>query len=194
MTDDPLIVLRRAIAVHDSLTVARIGHALGGALALAYHVGEARATQDIDLNVSLAKERAAEALAALPDDVPWHASHVEAIQRDGQVRIMWPVEQGPPVPLDLFFDEHDLHTRAVRRSLWVEMLDTEVPILTATDLTVFKALYNRSKDWVDIESMLEESPPSLDVDEAVAWLSDIVGPDDGRITRLRTLATEVGGR
>lgn len=190
MTNDPLVVLRRAIAVHESLSDARFGNALGGALALAYHVGEARATQDIDLNVSLPKERAEDALTALPADVPWDHSHVEAIRSDGQARIMWAVELGPPVPLDLFFDEHALHTQAVRRALWVEMLDTEVPILTATDLVTFKTLYNRSKDWVDIESILEESPPSLDVEESITWLSEIVGPDDSRLTRLQSLATD----
>lgn len=190
MASDPLIVLRRAIAVHESLTTARIGHALGGALALAYHVGEARATQDIDLNVSLPRDRAAEAMTALPAEVPWEERHVEAVHREGQVRIMWPADQGPPIPLDLFFDEHEFHTRAVRRALWVEMLDTDVPILTATDLAFFKALYSRSKDWVDIESMLEESPPSLDLAETIRWLSEIIGADDARVARLRTLADD----
>ena len=186
--NDPLVVLHRAIAVHRSLTAAGISSALGGALALAYHVGEARATQDIDLNVSLPRDRAEEALTALPDDVPWTAADLAAIAKDGQVRIMWPVETGPPVPLDLFFEEHELHARAVKRALWVEMLDTDVPILTATDLSVFKALYDRSKDWVDIESMIDESPPSFDVHEALRWLAELLGPDDTRLDRLRALA------
>jgi Nucleotidyl transferase AbiEii toxin, Type IV TA system len=186
--NDPLVVLHRAISVHRALTAAGIGNALGGALALAYHVGEARATQDIDLNVFLPRDRAEEALRVLPDDVPWDSTHLETIAKDGQVRIMWPVETGPPVPLDLFFAEHELHQAAGQRAVWVEMLDTDVPILTATDLTVFKALFDRSKDWVDIESMVEESPPSLDLDEVLSWMSQIVGPDDSRLDRLRELA------
>lgn len=62
--------------------------------------------------------------------------------------------------------------------------------MDATDLTVFKARFGRSKDWVDIESMLEEAPPSLDLVEAVSWLTDIMGGDDPRGDRLRSLSSE----
>lgn len=183
---DPLIVLRRTVAVHASLE--GIDHAIGGALALAYHVRDARATQDIYLNVSVPKERAAEALRRLPSDVPYDEESLRLIGRDGQVRLMWPAPDGPPIPLDLFFAEHAFHYLVSRRALWVPMLDTRVPILTATDLAVFKVLFDRSKDWVDLEEIIAEAPPSWDLEEAVRWIAQIVGPGDGRIDRLRGLA------
>ncbi len=61
-----------------------------------------------------------------------------------------------------------------------------MPILSAIDLTVFKLLFDRDKDWGDVESMLRFG--KVDVPEVRRWLSDIVGPDDQRLARLdRTL-------
>lgn len=165
-----------------------IGHAIGGALALAYHVGEARATQDVDLNVALPRAECRRALESLPTDCPWGAGDVAAIERDGQVRLRWPVGSGPPMPLDLFFAEHEFHGVAQDRVVYVKMLDADVPILTATDLIVFKALFDRPKDWVDIAEMLTEDPPSLDRAEAVTWVGRIVGDDDPRTRRLADLS------
>ena len=72
------------------------------------------------------------------------------------------------------------------RALWVPMLDAEVPILSATDLTVFKARFDRPKDWIDIGEMASYGAPSLDLDEAARWVGEIVG-DDPRVERLLEL-------
>ncbi len=60
-----------------------------------------------------------------------------------------------------------------------------VPVLSATDLTVFKAIFDRTKDWADIEEMVEFGSP--DLAEAVSWLETIVGSDDPRTCKLRDL-------
>lgn len=187
---DPLIVLRRAIACHQTLTRAGISNAIGGALSLAYHVTEPRATQDIDLNITLPKESARFALTALPSEVPWGSQHLEAIARDGQVRILWPVAVGPPMPLDLFFAEHEFHQVAATRTITVPMLDAQVAILSATDLVVFKTLLDGRQGWADIEEVLRWSPPSFDLAEALRWTIEILGPRDARVRQLRSLAAE----
>jgi len=183
---DYVVVLRRAIDVHRRLADDGIRTVIGGALALAYHVEEGRSTQDVDLNVLLPKEEARRVLELLPDDVDWNDTHLAAIARDGQVRVMWDVETPPPMPLDLFFAEHEFHMVVTDRALWVPMLDAEVPILSATDLTVFKARFDRPKDWVDIGEMASYGAPSLDLDEAARWVEEIVG-DDPRVERLLAL-------
>ena len=63
------------------------------------------------------------------------------------------------------------------------MLDAMVPIISATDLTIFKALYSRGKDWVDIEELLRYG--TVDLVEVARWLTDLVGEDDPRLSRLR---------
>lgn len=180
------LVLRRTIEVHRAL--GDIPHAVGGALALAYHVRNPRATLDIDLNVSVVSAEAESVLERLPDGVLIGESDRQAIARDAQVRLWWPTDEAFRMPLDLFFAEHEFHYLVSQRALWVPMLDTQVPILTAADLTVFKVLFDRSKDWVDIEEIIAEDPPSWDLEEAARWLTQIIGPEDTRIARLRELA------
>lgn len=186
------LVLERTVAVVQAMDTQGIPTAIGGALALGYHIEEPRGTRDIDLNIAADKSRAAEVLRNLPPDVPWNDDHRSAIDRDGQARIMWPVPAADvaPIPLDLFFAEHELHRQAIARAITVPMLDTQVRILTATDLVVFKALYDRGKDWVDIQYVVDYDPPSFRQAEAVDWVGRIVGFDDPRTTRLAKLRPE----
>lgn len=181
------LVLLRTIDVHQRLLSAGIDNAVGGALALGYHVDEPRATRDIDLNISLPASRALDALNVLPPDVPWDSGTVDLIRRDDQVRLWWPADDGPDIPLDLFFAADQLHDEVRRRAVSVPMLDTTVKVLSATDLTVFKALFDRPKDWLDIQAMLDAHDSSVDLDDVIGWVSSIVGSDDQRIARLRGL-------
>jgi hypothetical protein len=186
-----LVVPQRAVETGARLEAAGIPYALGGALSLAYHVADPRSTQDIDLNVAVDKADATAVLNVLPPDVPWTHDHVVAIGLDGQTRIMWPVEGDPtPIPLDLFFAEHALHRQAIARAITVPMLDAQVRIMTATDLVVFKALYDRGKDWVDIQYVVDYDPPSFRQPEAVDWVGRIVGFDDPRTRRLAKMRQE----
>jgi hypothetical protein len=50
---------------------------------------------------------------------------------------------------------------------------------------VFKAMFDRTKDWADIEAMLEMR--ALDIDEALRWLSEMAGPKSRQYERLATL-------
>ena len=81
---------------------------------------------------------------------------------------MWPVEGEDDLPLDLFFSAGEFHEVVRGRTELVPMMDSQIRILLATDLTVFKALFNRSKDWPDIESMLTAHDSSVDLDEAIS--------------------------
>jgi len=183
----PLIVLERAIALHSAFDAAGIPHAFGGALALAYHVDEPRGTRDIDVNVSVDVDQAERVFAALPTGLPWSTRDVVRVREDGQVRLLWPVEDSPapPIPVDLFLPQHDLHRVVATRTELVSMLDAQVSIICATDLVIFKLLFDRGKDWGDVESMLRFG--KVDVQEVIRWLNDIVGPDDARLDRLTDL-------
>jgi hypothetical protein len=67
-----------------------------------------------------------------------------------------------------------------------------IPVITATDLTVFKTLFDRTKDWADIESMLQAG--AVDVPEARRWVETILGDDHHGAIRLARLAEEVRSR
>jgi len=169
-----------AVALRDRLERARIPYAFGGALALAYHIEEPRGTRDIDVNIFVRAIDARSVLEQLPSEVHWTDQDVEEIARDGQVRVFW-----DETPVDLFFVTHRFHESAATHIEIVPFDDTSIPILSANDLAVFKAFFDRTRDWADIEAML--AAESLDVHVVLGWLVDLLRPDDHRITRLRAL-------
>lgn len=58
-------------------------------------------------------------------------------------------------------------------------------MLCAEDLAVFKALFDRPKDWVDIATMVDAG--SLDGEVAASRLERLL-PGDDRVDRLRRSA------
>lgn len=176
------VLLKRLQSVHAALREAGFDHAVGGALALAVHV-EPRFTADIVLNVTADAQRPGGLLSALPNDLDVPAEAAADLKRDGQTRLWW---RTPDTALDLFLPQHPTyHHLVVERALPVDFLGAGIKVITPTDLVVFKALFNRSKDWVDIEALITHSTP--DLVEALRWLSEFLPEGDSRITRLRTL-------
>jgi hypothetical protein len=173
----------KVVAVDRAL--AGIPHAFGGALALAYAVDEPRATADIDLNVFVAVDGVAEVFAVLPVEVGRGPDDLRAATQDGQVRLDW---QG--TPLDLFFNVHPFHEMVGRRTRLVPFADTEIAVLDPTDLVVFKAFFSRSKDWVDIESVI--ATHSADNDDALRWVQRLLGEDSPAFRRLTDLVANPG--
>lgn len=167
----------KVLALHRALAARGIPHAVGGAIALAYAVDEARATHDVDINVFVSTDRAEEVLEALPAGVRVRAQDRETLSRDGQVRLRWAEN-----PVDLFLSTVAFHDTAATRTRTVPFERGSIPILSATDLTVCKALYGRGKDWVDIEAMRDAR--SVDSDEALRWVADMLGADHPHYRRL----------
>jgi hypothetical protein len=167
----------KILAIHEQLTRAKTPHAFGGALALAYYA-EPRATIDIDLNLfvspsgypSVERELA---LLGIGD-----SAELKIVERDGQCRLHW-----GNTPIDLFFAYDELHEamRAAIRS--VPFGERRIPILAPEHLLVCKAIFNRPKDWLDIEQMLV-GVEELDVVEVRMWLDRVVGADDPRRQRF----------
>jgi hypothetical protein len=172
---------QKIVAIHERLRHAGIPHAFGGALALAYYA-EPRATIDIDVNVFVAPAEypaVADALAALGvgDGVD-----PSLVLRDGQCRLRW-----GETPIDLFFAYDALH-EAMRQTIRSEPFGkARIPVLSPEHLLVCKAVFNRPKDWLDIEQMLV-CVEELDADEVRMWLERIVGPGDPRSERFEVLA------
>ena len=140
----------KALAVDIALTEAGTPHAFGGALALAFHIAEPRGTRDIDINVFVPANDARTVLGILPTEVQWTDHDVEEVERNGQVRVFW-----DDTPLDLFFVTHPFHENAASHVESVPFAGREIPILAADDLAVFKAFFDRTKDWADIEAMID---------------------------------------
>jgi hypothetical protein len=167
----------KVVAIDRALTDAKVPHAIGGAIALAYYA-EPRATVDVDVNVFVVTERWPDvkaALAPLGVDVDLDES---ALARDGQVRLWWDDNA-----VDLFFSYDPFHEEMERTTRRVPFAGTRIPILAPEHLAICKAIFDRPKDWLDIEAMLIVSEP-IDVSAIESWLTRMVGPDDRRLTKL----------
>jgi hypothetical protein len=177
-----LTLAQRVLAIEGALS--DVPHAFGGALALAYYA-EPRATIDIDLNVFVPAERFSEVaeplvqLGAAADD----PSIAALVRRDGQVRVMWDA-----TPIDLFFSYDAFHDAAGAARHLVPFGDGTIPILAADHLIVCKAVFNRPKDWVDVDSMLA-AETNIDAAEVLRWVARITGDEDPRYNRIAAVLT-----
>jgi hypothetical protein len=177
-------ILDVVVALHEGLEGARVPHAFGGAFALLWCTGEPRGTVDIDLNVFVAVHESARVLAALPEAIEVTADDLAAIVQTGQRRLYY--EQ---IPVDLFFDTTGFHADLGLHVARHRLAERDLPFLGCNDLAVFKAFFNRRKDWADLEAMALAG--HLDVAYVTGVLAEYLGPDDERITELHQLRDEI---
>jgi hypothetical protein len=170
----------KIVALHEALDRARVPHAFGGALALAWCTERARGTIDVDVNLFVRPEQATAVLQELPPGVVWTGDDAARIGRDGQARLWWDA-----TPVDLFFSTTDFHDRIASRVRNEPFLGVDIPFLACRDLAVFKAFFDRTRDWADLEEMAAAG--SLDVEAVLGVLASYLGGDDPRVERLRTL-------
>jgi hypothetical protein len=179
MTEGPSLA-DKIVAIHQALDTAHLPHAFGGALALAWCTQRARGTIDIDVNVFIPAERTADLIAALPVDVTSPDDAVAQLETDGQARLWW-----DHTPVDVFLDTTPFHADVGERIRREPFAGHDVPFLACRDVAVFKAFFDRTKDWADLEEM--QAAGTLDVEAVAGVLVHYLGTDDPRIARLLSL-------
>jgi len=170
----------KVVALDEALARAKIDHAFGGALALAYYA-EPRATVDVDINVFVPPEDHEEVFAALAPLGVRRPEDADRLERDGQSRWRW-----GPNPVDLFFAHDPIHAAMKRDVRKVPFGDVRIPILSPEHLIVCKVLFDRPKDWLDIEQILI-TEVELDLGEVDSWLEKALSSSDPRRERLAEL-------
>jgi len=168
------------LAVVDALDSAGIPNAIGGSLAMAA-LGYVRATADGDVNVFVpmdATDAAWSALAAAGLTADPSGGVVRAAERgDGEVHV-------DGIRVDLFFDSIPLHAEAARRTSSVTVGGRTLRFLSAPDLVVLKAMFNRAKDWVDIERLVAVLGADFDRSYCRRQLVAHVGDQDPAVAQL----------
>jgi hypothetical protein len=177
------VLADRLLAIHRALDRAELPHAYGGAIALAYCTEEPRGTRDLDINVFVQPEESRRVLSSLPEGVQVGDDDVEAATTNGQVRVWW-----DDTPIDLFFDTHAYHRHAALGVRTVPFESADIPVLDCDALTVFKAFFNRTRHWADIEAMAEAG--ALDGGDAAAWVRHLLGADSAPAVRLQQILTK----
>jgi hypothetical protein len=186
VTFDDTHLATKVTLIAETLAAAELPHALGGAIAFAYY-GEPRVTIDVDVNVFVRPDRAAEVFARLaPLGVTSHETALVETNRDGQVRLHW-----GRTPVDVFFAYDEFHDHAATRVRRVPFADVTIPILAPEDLLVCKTVFDRRKDWIDIDQILAMTAGELDVDDVRRWVTRILGADDDRLRKLNAAIAQI---
>ena len=177
-------ILDAIVELHDGLNAAGIHHAFGGAFALLWCTGEPRTTIDIDLNIFVPPSDTHQMLDALPEEIVATDEEVSKLMTVGQCRLMF-----DGISVDIFLNTTPFHDDLRLHIKEHVLADRKLPFLGCNDLAVFKAFFNRRKDWADIEEMLRAE--RLDVSYVTGVLSEYLGPDDDRIRELLAIRDEV---
>lgn len=171
----------RIVAAHEMLDSMGVAHQFGGAIALAWYRNP-RATTDVDLNVTVPPEDADPVLGALTHlGVSLSPADRALIKRDGQARLDWEGSY-----LDLFFATFELHREMADRSRQVSFGPVQIPILSPEHLIVCKVVFDRPKDWLDVEEMIGWGT-TIDAGEVLGWVREILGEESEQYARLAAL-------
>jgi hypothetical protein len=145
----------QVISVDTALTTAGLPHAFGGALALGYCTADPRGTADIE------------------------PSQRKRLNDIGEGRAML-----SRTPIDIFTSVSDFHSEVEGRVVRRNFAGVQIPFVRCSDLAVFKAMFDRTKDWADIEAMIDAA--TIDPDAVAEQLESLLG-EDSRADRLRNL-------
>ncbi len=176
----------RIVAAHEMLDAIGLPHQFGGAVALAWYRNP-RATTDVDLNVTVAPKDADPVLGALAHlGVTATPADRALIERDGQARLDWDGSY-----LDLFFATFELHQEMAERSRLVDFGPVQIPILSPEHLIVCKVVFDRPKDWLDVEEMIAWGT-AIDAVETLGWIGEILGEGSEQYARLAARLERAG--
>lgn len=174
--------------IADALEAAGLPYAVGGALALAI-AGVPRGTIDVDVNVFVEEDGVPEAirvLAALGIEID--ASTALARGRsEGMFVGRW-----DGMRIDVFLPSIPFSHEAARTRIRItDATGWSGWFLCAEALTVFKLLFFRGKDIVDLERLVAVRP-ELDHAYVRRWIVDMMGEDDERTERWDAIVAQFG--
>jgi hypothetical protein len=167
----------KVLAVDQTLTNAGIPHAMGGAIAVAYY-GEPQMTINIDVNVFASTECLPQIEHVLRPLGVDSAHDAQRLFESDQVRLRW---DRNPIHLVFHHDALDQEVPAAIRQ--VPLAYSTIPIVSPEHLVIRKAMFGRTRDWLDIEAILVAKTP-LDLEEIRRWLVRLASSDDPSLARL----------
>lgn len=165
------VLVARALERHS------IPYALGGALAYG-QFAVPRATNDVDVNVFLEPEALSPLFSALQEV---GASFDEARCRSEAASEGWFSVQLGAMHVDVFVPSIEFSWEAQRRRVRRPLGDFEPWFLSAESLCVFKLLFFRGKDLVDLERLVATQQRNLDLAWVRKNIVEMMGEGDPRV-------------
>ena len=146
-------------------------------------------TSDADINVFVSVAEADRVMEAMAyAGVATSTAKTAESRAREQVRLLF-----DGTYIDLFFALHAFHESCQQRAVRMPFDAGYFPVLSAEDLVVFKVLFNRPKDWFDIESVLATQGARFDGAYVLTWLDSMVGSQDSARMRFAGLLTQRSG-
>jgi hypothetical protein len=175
-----------ALQLACKLEERKVDYALGGALALGFW-GQPRGTIDVDLNLFLPQDKPSEVIWCLQEiGCEVIASKaVHSIREHGFCYATY-----ASCRIDVFVSSSPIYEKARARRRRVHLGDQEVSVLDAETLTVFKMMFFRAQDILDIRKILKAQRSHLDHAWIREQLVEMFGPRDSRVIRWDELVSE----
>jgi hypothetical protein len=156
-----------------------IPYAFGGAVALSAW-SEPRATVDVDLNVWIDEQRYGE----LFDTLEQAGAEVDREAGARRARAMGMIDaRVAGYRLDIFVPSVQFYDEALARRQRVRIAGHDTWVLSPECLAVFKLLFFRGKDIVDLQRLVEIQGDQLDVGFVRRHVAAMMGEDDVRVDR-----------
>ena len=184
---EPSDPLDAAFKLGEVLEKFGVSYAIGGALA--YGVwGIPRSTVDVDVNVFIEEEEASslwEALESLGIAVDSDQARAESSSR-GMFVVRWGLYR-----IDVFLPSIDFSWEALRTRVERTIEDRRAWFLSAEAVAVFKLLFFRPKDIIDLRGLLAVQGDDIDTSYVRRWMVEMMGEDDERVVRWDELVGQV---
>jgi len=182
---DPMAV---ALRLAGALDRARVTYAIGGALAYGLW-GDPRGTRDVDLNLFVEEQELGSALEVLVD-AGVSIDRSAALEEASAGGVLIGDYDG--MRIDLFAPSIPFSWEAARTRVRLTVRNQPAWYLSAEATTVFKLLFFRSKDLVDIEKLVVVQGDALDRSYVRRWMVEMMGEEDERVEAWDAIIAQYG--
>lgn len=154
--------------------------------------GQPRFTFDADLKVALGELGITEFGELVGECFQFRRADAVRFARQAYVLLIQVTDQ---IPADLSIGLLPYEVQAIERSVGIDVENVRLPVCTAEDLIIHKAISLREKDWLDIEGILIRQQDKIDQDYVLDWLeqfAEVLGRPDMlvRYQELRTRTSD----
>lgn len=180
MPDIELDAYSLAIRLAAALDESDIPYAIGGAHAFGLW-GDPRGTYDVDINLFVDHNHLNQALNVIEAaGVTLDRDAALAADLSGDVIVGWYGD----MRVDLFTPSIPFAWEASKTTVRVQGPQGEAAFLSAESIAVFKLMFFRPKDLLDVEKLIEVQGAALDLDYIRSWIVRMMGEEDERTTAL----------
>lgn len=165
------------------LDKAEIPYGVGGALAFGIW-GDPRGTHDVDINLFVNHDEFQNALAVLISaGVEIDQQAATKADLAGDVIVGWFKD----IRVDLFTPSIPFAWEAMNQVVRINTANGSIAYLSAESIAVFKLLFFRPKDLLDVEKLIAVQAEAFDASYVRKWLVEMMGERDERVLALDQL-------